>query len=209
MSEKVNLRKITVQAAEALFKKGESRLFVKNRTGTKGTDFEHSGNINFTISYDGQPVTVISPVTWLPFDLSIYAPADVILRNPNFRRVVSRGLIDLINPEDADAFIAQSGEKGRVALAKLLNAVRSDEEGSNESSLSQQINPTAPNVDDKVGIFAQNIVVRAESENIDDLIAELDDKEGSLSDDELRYIVDNATNADLKAWAALAIDERK
>lgn len=207
MSQQAKLKKITIQAAESAFKNGDTQLYVKNRTGVEGSDASETGNINFTIRFDGNPVTVTAPVTWVPFDLSLYAPKDVILRDPNFRRIVSRGFLDVLDTTEANQFI-ESTPKAQAVLAKLLNAVKEDTNEDGVSSINQ-INPEAPQIDPDISIFIQNIVVRSSSEDSADIIAELEAKDDSIKDKELQYLVENSSNSELKEWSATMLDIRK
>ena len=204
---KVDLKKLTVQQAEKSVKEGDTALYVMNRTGNPNSSTPDSGNINFSIRNDGLITAVSVPVTWIPYDLSLFAPKEAILRDANFRRTVMRGLIYIIDSDEASSFI-QGNEKATRELDRLLN-VNSEQEGSLNVGVDQQQNPQAPEADSKISPFAQNIVVRSSEEDVNDLVVELDTKEHTLTDDDLTYILDNTANAVLKQWATEVIEIRK
>lgn len=201
MATQSRFKKITFR--EALRAAGDkeafdSSLFVMN-VSPKG----NAGRINLTVhATSGQRVAVQIPRVPGPVDLSTQAMKTDILNCPDFRRIIERGFLVLIDTESAEEFY-QTPEGAK--LHKKLYATVEDDE----------IQYDAPNLDlegqselapEGVTPFVQNIVHRAAQEgaDIDALISELEARIDLLEPAEFDFLCQRASVSEIKEWAATA-----
>lgn len=192
---------LTVAQAEKL--KDESRLFCLNRA---------EGNLNFNITDSaGERKVITMPMTFCPIDLSNFAERPSILRNSDFRRLVAKQAILLIDNDEGEDFITND-PRGRSETAKIYEVLVQGEDpelGYNDGHLDPA------DLAAKMGLeyanpFINNIVVRSGSdEDGQDLISEVDGKSHMLSTADFEYIANHSKNADLKAWASAEVEERR
>lgn len=198
---KKNFSLLTVAQAEKL--KDESRLFCLNRA---------EGNLNFNITDSaGERKVITMPMTFCPIDLSNFAERPSILRNSDFRRLVAKQAILLIDNDEGEDFITNDA-RGRSETAKIYEVLVQGEDpelGYNDGHLDPA------DLAAKMGLeygnpFINNIVVRSGSdEDGQDLISEVDGKSHMLSTADFEYIANHSKNADLKAWASAEVEERR
>jgi hypothetical protein len=198
---KKNFTLLTVAQAEKL--KDESRLFCLNRA---------EGNLNFNITDSaGERKVITMPMTFCPIDLSNFAERPSILRNSDFRRLVAKQAILLIDNEEGEDFITND-PRGRSETAKIYEILVEGEDpelGYNDGHID------ASDLAAKMGLeysnpFVNNIVVRSGSdEDGADLISEVDGKSHILVTADFEYIANHSKNADLKSWASAEVEERR
>lgn len=195
MSEVVQLKRLTVSEAE---KNSDSRLFVLNKSIPRG-------NINFNISdQSGTRIGIRVPVTWIPLDLSNFGQKKDILRNPDFRRLCARSFFHIIDPESAENFLKNG--KAQTELNKILNIDNDLVPETKMPEVDKQVNASV-DANKVVSPFIQNVVLRSSSasENVDDLIAELESKKDTLTKKDISDLMNNSPKAEIKAWAGEAL----
>lgn len=192
------MRRQTV--AEALADKSP-HLFVMNRV-------KPEGNINMNaLGDDGVMTAIVIPTTFIPLDMTLFISRENLLKNMVFRRLEASGKIAIINPEDAIAAI-EGEPRAKKELDRILNVnnehggrlssereelieMRATSQGSGDTNLAplQNINP-----------FAIGIVQRATSEDVADLIADIESRAHTLEVSDLEYIAQNVEDKTLKQF---------
>lgn len=201
---KVKFTPITIRQAELAT--DDSRLYVLNRANP-------AGNINFNVTDSaGQRIVITVPQSSCPVDLSNFSEKTPVLRNPDFRRLVAKNAIVLINNDEAEAFVTK--DPRGIAESKRIYGVI--EEGNdlelgiaeihapdNASTLAERMGVEATNP------FIQSIVLRSKEEDVADLISEVDSKLHTLNIADVEYLAKHAHNADLKAWASEQLEDMR
>lgn len=196
MPIKVKLERQTVNQAE---KADSSQIFVLNKSNPRG-------NVNFVVVDNAQQkISVQVPVTFVPVDLSVFSTKEDVLRNPNFRRLIARGFLHIISTESAEEFLKD--ERAAKEHNRIFDVLQEDVDLEFQAPVEDQINAAPPETKDaQVNQFVQNILLRAASENDDDLITELESKLDTLTLTDVNYLMDNTSSATLKAWCAEAVE---
>lgn len=199
------LKRLTIRQAET---NNDSRLYVINQANPRG-------NINITITgTGGERHTLHIPVTFIPVDLSNQAEKELILKNPNFRRIHAKGLIAIVDGDDAEKFLQRPeiarefariygdhallpNAAGHVDISTVQDTLTPGEQATVEDrALASGISP-----------FVVNMIGRAESgESPADLIADLDAQLTTLDIASVRFLADNTTVPQIKEWAVEAAD---
>lgn len=198
---KVKFDTITIVTSER--NKEDSRLFVLNRSNP-------AGNINFNVTDgSGGRIVITLPLTACPVDLSNFAEKEAILKNPDFRRLVARNFIVLVDNDQAYKFITED-DRGIKETRRIYGVI---EEGI-DSEIEMQLGESSDveSEAERLGIessnpFIQNIVLRSVEEDADDLVSEVESKIHTLRKADILYIASHAKNVDLKAWASAQADE--
>lgn len=192
---------ITVNQAEKL--KDESRLFVLNRA---------EGNINFNVtSSAGERLVLSVPMTFCPVDLSNWAERASILRDPDFRRLVAKKAIVLIDADEGEEFVTKN-PRGIAETARIYDVIVND---SGAEFLYNDGQATDKELAEKLGVeydnpFIHNMVLRSGSdEDASDLISEIEAKLHLLEIRDIQYLANHAKSSELKAWAADQVEEMK
>lgn len=198
------LRKLTIRQAET---SDDSRLFVINQAKPQ------RGNINITVGgHGGEKHTIQAPATFIPVDLSNQLEKDLILRNPNFRRIHASGHVCIVHGDDAEAFLQRpevQREYQRIYGAHA-NIVQSDsvvvEQGNENLTNQGEATLEERAIKDGINPFIVNMLNRAETgENPADLISELDAQLTTLDIASVRFLADNCAVAPIKEWATEAV----
>jgi hypothetical protein len=199
---KQKLTRFTIPQAE---KEDSSQLYALNKSNPRG-------NINFVITdISQQKISLQLPVTFAPIDLTNFAMKGDILRHPHFRRLVGKGFIHLVSVESAEAAISND-RKVAKEVARILDVVEGSTDLVSEdfaAPLDTQVNAVVPDNSKQINPFAQNIVLRVGTDSVEDLITELDSKEDTLTDADVKFIMDNTSNADMKEWCSTAMADRR
>lgn len=177
-----------------LEKSSESSVWVLNNTNPKGM-------LSFlTDSGMGSVVTLNVPLTWIPFDLTTQATKTSLISNPQFRRVVSGGLLQIVSQEYADSVM--QGKDAQDEMRRVFNMEAVGYTSPNE------IVPEAlkPEVE-SAGVSGFIIAVATSADlTYEDAIADIRRRAGTLSTQDLTYLQDNSVNDRLKAWAKSELD---
>lgn len=199
---KVILRKVTIQAA--LDNKNDMHLFVMPQVKTPG-------NINLTVVNAGQRVAVVVPTTFIPVDMALFTERESLLRDQVFRRLVARGDIAIINSDDANKLIEEHPNAQRE-LQRILSA-NSDFDVAKTGDADtveyidrrseQQKTPALVEEEEEKGLdinpFVVGVVNRAAaSEDVADIIADIESRFNTLNVQDLEFIVNNVEDATLK-----------
>lgn len=91
---------------------------------------------------DGSPIRVLFPPTWIPLDLSEYAPADDLVAAASLREYVRKGLITLVTKESYDALINHASYQTEAKrVAKITNGFTEKLNNQVEIALSASSSP--------------------------------------------------------------------
>lgn len=186
------MKAITIGQAEQA---KSSSVWALNTSGERGTS---KGIINLTIT-EGNGVRAVLrvPVTFIPIDLSSFATKSAILTNPDFRRLVTAGIVTLVS--DAEAEAATNNDRARAELRRILNIdqqhVVQDEQTSNE------VKSLMSEAEGAIGGFAMNIAHTTDGDE-DAIVSNLRNNAENLSKEELQYIVNNSQFHKVKGLAA-------
>ncbi len=189
----LKLKRLTVSQAE---KVESSALHVMNKATPRG-------NINFTITAaNNQRTGMQVPITWIPIDLSNFAQKNDVLRDPNFRRLVAKGFLHIVDNDDAEkALLSDKAIKETNRIYDISEDLETLESNI-EVPVDDQINAQAP-----AGVenpFIQNIILRSTSESAEDLISELDGRLDTFTEADVIALMDGVSSQDLKQWATEA-----
>lgn len=196
MSAKVKLKLITITEAE---RSEDSRLFVLNRTA------DPVGNINITATMeDGSRGCVVIPSTFIPFDMSNYISKKSLLAASEFRRLVARAMVYLVDPDEAANFIENS-DRAKREQARLLSSL-----GGADVSDDKQFIEIQDNIREEIKVeqtleadpFVMAIIDRENSEDAGDLLNELEARAYTLKRTDLEYLMANTKQPTIKTWAA-------
>lgn len=167
-----------------------------NNSGGAG---RQKGVINITIPEgSGQVHTLRIPVTFIPIDVTTQATKNAVLSNPQFRRLVQGGMVQIASENHAaDLLQAPAAQEEQRRLFSLgyeeAEAIQPDA----PEAVKDLINESAGNV----GGYAMNLAHNNDG-NEDELVSSLRSNAGGLSTDELKYIVNNSVHAKVKTEAA-------
>ena len=108
---KALMRPLTVTQA-LVDHKDDLALYVMNRT-------KPAGNINLTVlGEDGTQQSIVIPKTFVPIDMTLFAPRSNLLKNKHFRQLCQLGEIAIAHPDDAEAAI-QNSPKAKQEIQRL------------------------------------------------------------------------------------------
>lgn len=197
------MRRMTVMEAMA---DPSPHLFVMNRVEEDPKLV--AGNINLNVkSDDGGMTVIVIPATFIPVDMSLFISKENLLKNQAFRRLDAADKISIIHPEDAQNAIA-SNPRAQKEVKRILNInhahggrtteggpemieMRATSAGAGDTDLTplQNVNP-----------FAIGIVQRAQTEDVADLMADIESRAHSLEISDLEYIASHVEDASLKTF---------
>lgn len=184
---------ITIAQAEA---SKSSSVWAINGSGGTGVP---KGVLNITVTEgNGRPQVVKLPVTSIPMDITTQATRLALLTNPDFRRLVARGLVRLVSEETAMHLL--DNDLARAEQRRLLEQ---------DYAHTEDVLPSAPQevksiMDEAAGsicAFAMNLAHTTDGDE-DNLVASLRNNADTLSKLEFQYIVNNSTFAKVKGAAA-------
>lgn len=198
-SNKALMRKLTVPEA---LKRDDLCLYVMNIV-------KPGGNINLTAKgEDGQMQSVVIPKTFIPVDMTLFINRANLLNNQIFRQLVVRGDVVIVHPDDAEKAIEAhpnaKKEQKRILSSNTDYDVAGGAGGNSGyiemkdtgGSLQQRVESDASNISP----FAAGIVSRAASEDVADLMMDIEANRDTLSTDDLEFIATNVEDATLKQF---------
>lgn len=199
---KTLLRKITIQ--QALENKDDLSLFVMPQ-------LKEPGNINLTVNNNGVRTGVVIPTSFIPVDMAFFTEREALLRDVTFRRLVAAGIIAIVDTKQAQELIQNHPNAQREQKRILQANVDYDVKGAasdtveyidrrdtnkgpallkdNEQDEGANISPFAVGVVDRVA---------SGSEDIGDIIADIESYFNNLQIPDLEFIVSNVEDATLK-----------
>lgn len=197
------MRRMTVMEALA---DNSPHLYIMNRVAEDPKLV--AGNINLNVkSDDGGMTVIVIPATFIPVDMSLFISKENLLKNQAFRRLDAANKISIINPEDAQNAI-ESNPRAKKEVLRILNInsahggrtagdgpemieMRPTKNGAGDTDLAplQNINP-----------FAIGIVQRSKTDDVADLMADIESRAHTLEVSDLEYIASNVEDATLKQF---------
>ena len=192
------MRKLTVPEA---LKRDDLCLYVMNVV-------KPGGNINLTAKgEDGQMQSVVIPKTFIPVDMTLFINRSNLLNNQIFRQLVVRGDVVIVHPDDAEKAIEAHPNAKKEQKRILSSNTDYDINSGGQSggyiemkdtggSLQQRVESDASNISP----FAAGIVSRAASEDVADLMMDIEANRDTLSTDDLEFIATNVEDATLKQF---------
>ncbi len=176
-------------------KSAESSIWVFNLSGAAevAKDFPR-GIINISINDGiGNAIGIKIPITWVPVDLTTQVTKGALLANPQFRRLVSAGVLKIIAEEHALAII--STPEGRKETQKVH---------ANEKFVGE-LGAEAMNKDNVMAVSEVNAIVMsvATRDDLDEdsCISILEGHEITLNNKDFEYLAKNSRFAGVKDWA--------
>lgn len=183
------LKPITIHELES---SNSSYVWVCNRTSPKG-------NINLTVSDGmGKSIPVRIPITWIPIDLTTQATKQSLLSNPQFRQLLAKRQIGLIDPNEALEFL--NDPEARKENERIYNVGTIDAIGEAQENNAQVSSAIAESSGD-LSPFAMNIAVQNDMDE-DEVLRELRNRSDELSKADYLYISQNSRQEKVKAYAA-------
>ena len=199
------MRPLTV--TQALQRENDVELYVMNRT-------KPAGNINLTIlGEDGTPQSIVIPKTFVPIDMSLFAPRANLLKNKHFRQLCQLGQIAIAHPEDAAAAI-EASPKAKQEIQRVLNMNAHGSDVEQAPAMLEMRTDIAPTVQPsqapmetpeafQPSPFAAGIVNRAGlDEDVADLMEDIEMNRDQLTLEDLTYIANNVEDQQLKLFLA-------
>ena len=190
---KNQLRHLTIAELE---KENSTSLWVINNSGGGG---RQKGVINITIrENNGHVNTIRIPVTHIPIDLTMQATRASILNTPDFRRILNGKMIIGVAAQDAQEYMKDP--QAQKEYARLFS-LGYDAENPGEKVYEAQA--AVSDLPSSIGGFALSLAHATEGE--EDLLATLQANAGTLTQEELQYVVNISTLQRLKTEAAKLI----
>lgn len=172
-------------------KSDSSSVFVVNNMKVRG-------HINITVlSALGRPVNVRAQICSVPMDLSQQAVKKYILEAPEFRQLLAKKALLLINEDAAIEFL--NTPEGR-AEAERVNEISHIEEVSSMDDVNAELGIAKSEVDGEVNPYVLQLTVSEHSE--DEALADLRSREQDLTKTDFSYLAANSRHEKVKAWAA-------
>jgi hypothetical protein len=202
---KALMRPLTVTQA-LVERKDDLALYVMNRT-------KPAGNINLTVlGEDGTSQSIVIPKTFVPIDMTLFAPRDNLLKNKHFRQLCQLGEIAIAHPDDAETAI-QNSPKAKQEIQRVLTMNAGSDSAAMPEYLEMRTDVAAP-VQQQAPIhneetysptpFVAGIVNRAlnEGEDMADLMDDISMRQDELSFEDMTYIANNVEDQTLKQFIA-------
>lgn len=168
-----------------------SSVWVLNNTAPKG-------NVNMTMSDgQGQMIVVSVPVTWIPIDLTTQATKNAILTSPTFRRMITMGMLKLVDEDTAMTTMA--GSDAQKEAQRIYS--RAQELTVDEVGMPAEAKAAVAEGDGSISGFALNLA-NAKDMDEDQVLTTLRNNESSMSPADFRYIAENSQYPRVKARAA-------
>lgn len=159
---------------------------------------------------DNSPVIISIPVTFIPIDLTQYAPLHSLIKSTTIRQALSRGHLRIIRTDEAIAYM-QSSERARKAHAELFKSewraplsLEAEEgldmDGDGEELAANNINDmdVATNKYSDNQLVNDIIMSSRGGETSDAIIASILNQIDMLEADDLNCIAQNVTDSEVK-----------
>lgn len=188
VSKSSSLTVLTINQMERL---DDSSVFVTNMTKPKG-------NVNFSVS-DGtsKRIAVKVPCTFIPIDLTTQATKTSIITSPDFRALVTKGYLRVVDPEEARAFIDSSPE-ATEEHRRLFRQIEVAAIGGNPETSRVEIE--SETVLGTINVVAKNVIESEMEEN--DALRILRNNAGDLTAEDWEYVASKSDKAKVKEFAA-------
>lgn len=173
-----------------------SSVWALNRSGANGVA-KGVLHLPSVVEANGRGTVVSIPVTFVPLDLTTLATKSALCMNPDFRRLVSNGLIGLISEEDAIRLRSTQAAQTEIRRLQNVNELQGVVETQQPAELQSMKQADAGSI----GGLAMNIA-HTEDGDEDAVVANLRNNIDALSAEELKYIVTNSPMHKVKILAA-------
>jgi hypothetical protein len=173
--------------------KETSSLYALNGLSTEG-------EIIFECVSGGKSVAVLVKSTWIPQDLSSYAKRSDIIDSADFRRLVSRGTINIISENDYKSIMSggdAQNEHHRIFKDKFEKQKVTLSVGDKAKVVNTTANPRI------ISLIARS---NGNELSASEAIVAIKATKG-LTKDDLKYVLDKSTDAQIKKYAATELDK--
>jgi hypothetical protein len=175
-----------------LIKSESSEVYVLN-TSIGVSRHKRSSNVAFEIHYANQIRSVIVHDSWVPQNLAMQAPKEVILASPSFREAINKGLIELVRDPEAEKVLED--EDAVVELVRLKNK-------HNKANADLDTDPIMPKdiivqkeaENDGISPMIKDICINEDRSAVE-VYAKIRGAEKSLSKEEFQYLNRNLNGA--------------
>tara|TARA_Y100001963_G_scaffold160259_1_gene269828 strand:- start:585 stop:1238 length:654 start_codon:yes stop_codon:yes gene_type:complete len=190
-------------------------LYVVNTSNVSENGRNQQIALHLSVTSESGNLTAMKiPATWIPIDLTTKAPRSVIVRSPNFRDLLNKGLIAIVAATAtdeqkakglsgaADVYKDQSvlDEFAAIFSADYLNTDNTDDGDTLEIGLGK-VSSNVNSLD--VSDVALSIVSRAESdESVQGILRTIRQNTVSLTPKDLEYITAECSDASIKSLCA-------
>lgn len=168
-----------------------SQVWVLNNSNPKGI-------VNMVLPDGmGANMVVSIPVTWIPIDLTTQATKKSITVSPTFRRLVTMGIIKIINETQAQEMLGDPS--ARQEAERIFSMV--SELTANPDTIPTQVRTLQSEASGAVSGFAMNLAGNSELDE-DAAMNLIRNNESAMSVEDFKYIAENSAHAKVKAFAA-------
>lgn len=187
---------LSISEAEAL---EESSLWVYNRTPQV---HKVMGRIALTVTLgNGRASEVVILPTRIPQDLTTQATKKAILESPEFRKLFSRGIIEIVTSASVAKEISTKEYQAEYNRANRITTAATDNSQNNEEESAgilqeQELNPHAVNIA-AMAATEEDVAYSMLMNNLD-----------TYSVEDLQYVVNNSRCAKVKTAAAAEVLKR-
>lgn len=185
---------------KGLAKTDDSSLYVLNVSdlpNKKNIAQRQKGQIIFVVTNDNGTTDVVTvPYTWVPFDLSMQADKESILKCQTFKKLVASGSIKIMDTTEAEDYLDNEPgaldefTKANQSLSGLV-VDRTVEEKAMDAEPTVVINP-----------MVMEVITAADDEYSEiDKLSALRSAESSLNVDDCEYILKNSDSEKIQQFA--------
>lgn len=184
----LNQDRFQYMTLDDLEKSESSAVWVLNKTNP-------SGLVSFVVDNNGRRVAVNIPLTWIPFDLATRCTKRSLLESPQFRRIVSAGMIRIIDTRSAEALLDSDDAKAEQQRVYATDGVIQQE---NMSNVPQSIKAQTQTED--VSGFIINMAFDDKTP-FEQSLNEIRRRSSNITTKEVKYLAENAVNPTMRDWA--------
>lgn len=170
-----------ISLADAIKNTVDTQLYVVNNNKKEIDNTVHRGQIVIDIS-DGSLLVI--PDSWLPYDTSMVAPRDEVLKNAHFRKCVLNKMLLLVTTESAEHLLATDDADDERRRLEMRDSNENDD-GREDEIKDKNISPNV------VEIMNRSMAPR-------DRLATLKNIKQNLTKDDIHYIIHKAQKGETK-----------
>jgi len=176
----------------------DSPVYVINNTKDRGRVL-----ISFADPATGRVQSVPIPVTWIPICISDLVPRDLLKASIDFRNFITRGILKLVDPEEAQRILATP--EAQEELRRLYSS-----QYAKSGADAPVATPEVADEGDEVSPKVQDIVLRLESGSLTpgEAVGTLRSLAPSLTKTDLSFLVANAASDKVRSWAEQELKKR-
>lgn len=176
--------------------KDNSQVYVKSAAGGG----KMAGDVNIDLrEKDGNRMLVVVPKTFIPINVTNFAPTSMFMESPSFRKLVASGVLTLIHPEDAEKEL--STKAGAAEFERLRKEIYSGVNFDNKDGVSalEAVNNLSTS---KVGLRVKDIMMRTDIED-EEKLSLLRAEEPDMTKEEVDFILGTvAETSEISKWAS-------